>query len=341
MRPSRPALSVIVPLLNEAESLPALYDGLCSVLPDDGEILFVDDGSTDESAEILERFVKSDRRVRVVRFRRNFGKSIALAAGFRRARGELVATIDADLQDDPKSIAKLADKVGEGYDVVGAWRKRRQDPAMKILVSQIFNILVSFLGGCRFRDINCGLKVIRREVLQTFPLSPGFHRFIPLLAYWRGFRTTEVEVEHHPRLHGRSRYGRTRLFRGLLDLVVILFLVRYRGRPGRYFTALGLLLGMAGFGVSAFLAYLRLATGSIQSRFPLLGLGLVLMVVGVQLFSMGLFGELMAYHFRSQLPSEPATWESGGDADEETDSSTDAVAVDVESQSESDVKERQ
>jgi hypothetical protein len=173
----------------------------------------------------------------------------------------------------------------------------------------------SLLGGVELRDINCGLKVLRRDVLDEIVLSGGFHRFIPLLAHWRGFHVAEVEVGHAPRKHGGSRYGGDRAARGLLDLVVLLFLVRHEGRPARYFAGLGTMLGAAGLGISVYLAALRIATGSIQSKFPLLALGLVLMVVGVQLFSLGLFGELLAYHFRARRPFEPAAREIDGSRD--------------------------
>jgi glycosyltransferase involved in cell wall biosynthesis len=305
----RPPLSVVIPIYNEAASLPELHARLAETLAPEAEIIFVDDGSADRSAEILGELVAKDGRVRVVRFRRNFGKSLALAAGFRRARGELVATIDADLQEDPADISRLVEKLGDEFDVVGAWRRTRRDRRGKVLASRVFNRLVCWIGGVRFRDINCGLKVMRREVLEDFNLAGGFHRFIPLLAHWRGFRTVELEVSHAPRRHGKSRYGGQRFLRGLLDLAVILFLVRFDSRPGRYFVALGSLFGVTGFGISAYLAILRLATGSVQSRFPLLGLGLVLIVVGVQLLSLGLFGELLAYHVRTSSRSEPATWE--------------------------------
>lgn len=310
MPTERPPLSVVIPIYNEEASLPELHERLAQVLPRDAEIIFVDDGSSDRSAAILGELATQDDRLRIVGFRRNFGKSLALAAGFRRARGELVATIDADLQEDPADLSRLADKLGEGFDVAGGWRRTRRDRWTKVFASRVFNRLVCWIGGVRFRDINCGLKVMRREVLENLQLAGGFHRFIPLLAHWRGFRAVEVEVSHVPRRHGKSRYGGARFLRGLLDLAVMLFLVRFDGRPGRYFVALGSLFGVAGFGVSAYLAGLRLATGSIQSRFPLLGLGLVLIVVGVQLLSLGLFGELIAYHLRSSTRSEPATWEA-------------------------------
>jgi glycosyltransferase involved in cell wall biosynthesis len=304
-------ITVVVPVLDEEASLEELHTRLGQVLPAGAEIIYADDGSTDRTPAVLREILARDPRVRVVRLRRHGGKSLALAAGFARARGELIATIDADLQEDPADISRLADRLGEGHDLVVGWRRARRDSRAKVWGSRIFNSCVSILGGARFRDLNCGLKVARREVLEEIVLAGGFHRFIPLLAHWKGFRVTEVEIPHRPRKHGTSRYRQDRILRGLIDLAVILFLVRHEGRPARYFAAAGSLMGLAGFGISAYLAWLRLETGSIQERFPLLALGLVLLVVGVQLFSLGLFGELLAYHFRSRRPFGPSVVETG------------------------------
>ena len=303
-----PSLSVIVPVLNEDQSLEELHARLSASIPADSEILFVDDGSTDGTRGVLGKIAAGDSRVRVIRFRRNFGKSMALEAGFRKSRGKVVVTIDADLQDDPGEIPRLIQKLDEGYDLVGGWRRRRRDPRGKVLGSRIFNFIVSVLGGVRLRDVNCGLKVLRREVLDDIVLAGGFHRFIPLLAHWRGYRVGEVDVAHSPRRHGKSRYRGDRIPQGLLDLLAVTFLLRFEGRPSRYFAGLGIALGLSGFAISAYLACLRIITGSIRSQFPLLALGLVLLVVGIQLFSLGLFGELLAYHFRSRRPFSPASW---------------------------------
>jgi len=325
---SRPPLSVIIPILNEEESLGELHSRLGLCLPPDAEIIFVDDGSTDGTTGVLEGIASRDPRVQAYRFRRNFGKSTALAAGFRRARGDLVATMDADLQEDPSEIQRLAGKISAGYDLVVGWRRKRRDPWGKVMGSRIFNACVSLIGGTRFRDINCGLKVMRREVLEDISLAGGFHRFLPLLAHWKGYRVAEVEVGHQPRRHGESRYGGDRIREGVLDLLAVMFLVRFEGRPSRYFAAVGILLGLLGFVISSYLAGLRILTGSIQERFPLLALGLVLLVVGVQLFSLGLFGELVAHHFRSRRSFEPALWalRSGGSDVTPPDRQADAQA---------------
>ena len=318
-RSSRLPLSVVIPVLDEERSIEELHTLLVGAVPADAEILYVDDGSSDASPRILADLARRDARVRAVLLRRRSGKSAALSAGFRRARGGIIATLDADLQDDPAEIPRLLAKLDEGYDLATGWRRERKDPPLKVLGSKLFNRAASLLGGVRLRDINCGLKVMRREVLDDIVLSGGFHRFIPLLAHWRGFAVAEVEVRHAPRKHGASRYGGDRAARGLLDLIVLLFLVRHEGRPARYFAGIGTLMGIAGLAISGYLAGLRIITGSIQSKFPLLALGLVLLIVGVQLFSLGLFGELLAYHFRARRPFEPAAREIDGGAEEDGD----------------------
>lgn len=295
--------------MNEEESLRELQGRLAACLPGDFEVIYVDDGSTDGTSVVLRELAAKDPRVRVFKLSRHFGKSAALATGFRRARAPVVATIDADLQEDPADILRLAKKLEEGFDVVGGWRKDRKDSRWKVLGSRVFNSAASLLSGAGLRDINCGLKVMRRSVVEDIALAGGFHRFFSLLAYARGYRVAEVEVSHRPRIYGKSRYGGRRILEGLLDLLVVLFLGKFEGRPSRYFAGVGLSFAAAGAAISAYLAALRLLTGSIQARFPLLALGLVLLIVGVQLFSLGLFGDLIAYHFRTRSRFEPVAEE--------------------------------
>ncbi len=308
-------MTVIVPVLDEEPNLAELHRRLREAIPEGSEVIFVDDGSRDGSLDLLRRIAAGDPGTRVLRLRRHMGKSQALDAGFAAARGRFVATIDADLQEDPADIPRLLAVIqAEGFDLVGAWRRHRRDPRSKVLASRAFNALVSLLGGVRFRDINCGLKVMRREVIEDVSLAPGFHRFIPLMAHWKGFRATEREVEHRPRRHGRSRFGRERIFHGLVDMAVIQFLVRSEGRPSRYFIALGMLLSLAGLGVSSYIAYLRLAHGTIESRYPLMALGILLLLAGIQVVSLGFFGEMVAYLFRSRRAPAPAAEEVTGGA---------------------------
>ena len=307
-----PSLSVVIPVHDEVDSIAALHEEVRAALHDDFEVVFVDDGSDDGTREVLcELARRHPETTRVVGFRRNYGKSHALGAGFRRARGRFIATLDGDLQDDPAEVPRLLAKLrDDGYDVVGGWRRRRRDPAGKIASSWLFNALVRLLCRVRFRDINCGLKVFRREVLDEIHLTSGYHRFLPLLAHWKGFRVAEAEVAHRPRRHGESRYGSSRSLRALMDLAVLMFLERLEGRPGRHLAGFGALLCAGGGGILGSLAVLRIVSGSIQSRFPLLALGLLLLVVGLGLVAVGFLSELIAYHFRSRNPVEPLVWEA-------------------------------
>lgn len=295
-------VSVVIPLLNEEESIEPLYTALRRAL--DGmeeryEVIFVDDGSTDGSFAVLERLYNGDpQHVRVIRFRRNFGKTAALTAGFRQAQGEVIVTLDADLQDDPAEIPKFMTKLGEGYDLAAGWRFPRRDPLSKRLPSWIYNRVVSALTGVGLHDFNCGFKAYRREVVEDMKLYGELHRFIPVLAHWKGYRIGEVEVVHHPRRHGRSKYGVERLGRAFLDFLIVLFLTHYLRRPLQLFGTAGALLFLAGFGIGLYLTVLWFLGGGIGWR-PLLFLGILAMIVGLQLASIGLLGEMIrnfAYH---------------------------------------------
>lgn len=291
-----PEISVVIPLYNEAETLEELHRQLKEVLEEQRrsyEILFVDDGSTDQSPEILARLTESDERVGVVAFRRNFGKAAALDAGFKQARGHTIITMDADLQDDPSEIPQFIAKLEAGFDLVNGWRKLRRDPWHKLLPSKIFNKMVVVLSGIRLRDFNCGFKACRAEALKDIDLYGELHRFIPVLVFSRGFRVTEIPVRHHPRRSGKSKYGLARLPKGFFDLMTVLLNTRYRTRPLHLFGFAGLLLSGLGFLVLSYLTVLWfMGVRPIGNR-PLLFLGLLLMVVGVQLISTGLLGELI------------------------------------------------
>jgi len=289
-------LSVVVAVLDEEESIRPLYSALDEVLnglDKEYEIIFIDDGSEDNSFEILKSLHEDDREhVRVIQFRRNFGKTAALTAGFREARGDVVLTMDADLQDDPAEIPSLLDKLNEDYDLVVAWRHDRKDPLSKRLPSKVANIAVSLLTGVKIHDLNCGFKAYRREVVGELKLYGELHRFIPVLAHWRGFRVTEHKVAHRPRQYGQSKYGFERLGRSFLDFGMVLFLTQYLKRPMHLFGTLGALLFLIGFAIGLYLTGLWLLGEGIGWR-PLLFLGILAMIVGVQMASIGLLGEMI------------------------------------------------
>jgi glycosyltransferase involved in cell wall biosynthesis len=295
--PESLALSVVIPLINEAASLAELHGKLSEVLNRlhvHAEMIFVDDGSTDESFEILQRLQKRDRRVRVIQFRRNYGKSAALAAGFARAKGRNIITMDADLQDDPEEIPHLLNELRRGSDLVSGWKKRRHDKLSKRFASKIFNAVTSFLTGLKLHDINCGLKAYRREVTDNIHVYGQLHRYLPVLAFKEGFRVGETEVRHHPRKYGKSKFGLSRYTSGFFDLLTVLFLTRYTRRPLHLFGIGGLTSFLLGFGISAYLTYERLFNHRYLTNRPILWLGLLLIIVGIQLISFGLLGEMLA-----------------------------------------------
>ena len=288
-------ISVVVPVHEEERTVALLFEELQAALDPLGEpweAVFVDDGSTDGSFSALTRLHNAHDNVRVVRLRRNFGKAAALAAGFANVQGDVVVTIDADLQDDPAEIPRLLAKLDEGFDLVSGWKAHRRDPLTRRALSRIFNWVTGRVSGLRLHDLNCGLKAYRVDVVQGLRLYGELHRFIPVLAHYRGHRIAELSVNHRPREHGRSRYGVERYLRGFLDLLTVSFIGRYRYRPLHLFGGLGLMLGTIGFGVLAYLTVLKIGGHAIGRR-PLLILGVLLMVVGLQLFSLGLISELI------------------------------------------------
>jgi glycosyltransferase involved in cell wall biosynthesis len=311
-----PSLSVIIPLLNEADNLAALYERLAASLAGVGrayEIIFVDDGSSDASPGILEDLFQRDAaHVRVLQFRRNFGKTAALSAGFAHARGQVVITLDADLQDDPAEIPAMLAKLDEGYDLVAAWRYNRQDPLDKTLPSRFFNLVVSRSTGLSLHDFNCGFKAYRRVVTDSVRLYGELHRFIPVLAYQQGFRIAELAVQHHPRHAGVSKYGAKRLLKGFIDFGTVLFLTTYLKRPSHLFGVSGVAVFGLGSLANLYLAFLWVlrevwgmaGIGPIGTR-PLLIVAVLAMILGIQLISIGLLGEMLRYfNFR---PTEEYT----------------------------------
>ena len=297
-------LSVVVPVRNEERSVALLYDELAAALDPLGEAweaVFVDDGSTDGSFSALTRLHAATTNVRVVRLRRNFGKAAALMAGFDQAQGDTIVTIDGDLQDDPSEIPRLLAKLEEGFDLVSGWKTRRRDPLMRRVLSRLFNAVTSRFSGVRLHDMNCGLKAYRAEVVHGLRLYGELHRFVPVLAHYRGYRIAELPVNHRPREHGRSRYGPERYLRGFLDLLTVSFIGRYRHRPLHLFGGLGLALGAIGLGILVYLTILKLGGHAIGGR-PLLTLGVLLVVVGLQFFSLGLISEMITSHHEERVP---------------------------------------
>jgi glycosyltransferase involved in cell wall biosynthesis len=296
-------LSVVVPVYNEERSVELLYDEVASALDPlerAWEVVFVDDGSTDGSFGALTRLHARAPNVRVVRLRRNFGKAAALAAGFAQAGGDVIVTIDADGQDDPAEIPRLLAKLDEGFDLVSGWKTRRRDPWRRRILSRVFNTVTGWISGVRLHDMNCGLKAYRADVVKGLALYGELHRFLPVLAYERGYRVAELPVNHRPREHGRSRYGLERYLRGFFDLITVTFMGRYRHRPLHLFGGLGLALGGVGFLVCLYLTVLWLSGSAIGHR-PLLTLGVLLVVVGLQFLSLGLIGEMITTHHEERV----------------------------------------
>jgi glycosyltransferase involved in cell wall biosynthesis len=301
------SLSIVIPVMDEAGSLPQLLDEILAAVSGlalDGarEIIFIDDGSTDGSTQVIERLVQQHADVQLIQFRRNFGKSAALAAGFAAAKGEFVITLDADLQDVPAEMGRLLAPLQAGEaDLVSGWKTPRQDPWTKTVPSSIFNRSVRLLTGIPLHDFNCGYKAYRQEVLDELQLYGEMHRYIPVLAHFRGFRLAEVPVRHRPRAHGRSKFGIERTFRGFFDLLTVMFLNHYTRRPLHLFGWLGGLALAAGFAINAYLALLKLGFGEAIGNRPLLTLGVLLMVIGGQFVVFGLLGEMIAYQTRVSI----------------------------------------
>ena len=295
-------LSVIIPVKNEEKSLYLLHEELSKVLKnisDDYEILFVDDGSTDQSPQTVENLHQSNPRVKLIQFRRNFGKSAALLAGFREASGDIIFTVDADLQDDVNEIPRFLEELDKGYDLISGWKVRRRDFWTRVLASRIFNAAVRFLTDVKLHDLNCGFKCYRKEVVKDLRIYGELHRFIPILAAWRGFKVGEISVEHHPRPFGKSKFGMERILRGFFDFITVYFLTHYLKRPLHLFGGVGLGLLAMGTVVSGYFAVQWLMGIPLHLR-PIMVMGWVLIVLGVQLMLMGLIGEMITHTDRDR-----------------------------------------
>lgn len=303
----RPTISVVIPVFNERGTLEQLHEELTGVLTTvarDHEIVFVDDGSADGSRELLEQISLRDPRTHLLAFRSNRGKAEALNVGFREAKGELVVTMDADLQDKPSELPRMLTAL-DGYDLVSGWKKVRHDPLGKTLPSKFFNWVTGRVSGLELHDFNCGFKIYRREVVQELDLYGEMHRFIPVLAAWQGFRPTEVAIEHAPRTWGKSKYGFSRLFKGAYDLLTVYVLTRFEHRPLHFFGTLGLALSTLGFAILLYMSYLRLVLDATIGNRPLLFLGIVALLAGLQLGSTGLIGEIIVRRTRGNSSRAP------------------------------------
>ena len=291
------SISVVIPTYNEQESLTELVGILKDVLKsqEKWEVLFIDDGSTDGSVELLTKVVNNEPNFKLIQLHRNYGKSAALAEGFKLADGDFVITMDADLQDDPQEIPNLIAKLSDGYDLVTGWKKTRKDPWTKRFPSKIANFVTGLMTGVKVHDMNCGLKAFRQTVIKSLDIYGGRHRYIPALAAQKNFRVTEIQVKHHERKFGETKYGGSRLFHGFFDLITILFLNRYTQKPLHLFGLFGLGFLVVSFFSEIYVVILKIFFGHpFQKHFAMMILGAMLFVLGLWFFSIGLIGEMVA-----------------------------------------------
>lgn len=289
-------ISFIIPSKNEEDSVAPLYLEIKKNLKgitNRFEIIFIDDGSTDDTLNQVLKLRRKDKKVKVIKLRGWHGKSIALKTGFEYARGEIVITMDADLQDNPKEIRRFVEKIEEGFDLVSGWKKKRYDPLSKTLPSKIGNTLTRFLTGIKIHDLNCGFKAYRKQVVKQLNLYGELYKYIPVLVQKQNFRVTEIIVSHRKRKFGSSKFGWERNIKGFLDMLTVIFLTGYLRRPSHFFGTAGFVALFFGFIIGSYITYLRITTGGIQYRHPLLFLGILLIVIGIQLVTTGLLAEMI------------------------------------------------
>lgn len=303
-------ISFVIPVYNEEETITTLAKQIQSVVKKEElgvyEIIFVDDGSRDKSWDVIEKLHDDDpQHIKALHFRRNFGKADALAAGFGEATGKIVFTLDADLQDDPEEIPNFIKMLEEeNLDMISGWKKTRHDPLSKTLPSRLFNAVTCAVSGLKLHDFNCGFKCYRREVVQHVRLYGELHRFIPVLAHAEGFLVGEIAVKHHPRRHGVSKYGMSRLIKGFIDLMTVVLTTRYLQRPAHLFGGLGTITGVGGFCILAYLSMMKLIAGVPIGNRPLFFLGILLLLLAAQMVSLGLVAELIQRNTRAQRRQE-------------------------------------
>ncbi|MDD4877721.1 MAG: glycosyltransferase family 2 protein [Candidatus Nanoarchaeia archaeon] len=298
-------LSIITPVYNEEQNVGLFYSKATKVLKSIGkgyEILFIDDGSRDSTLKAIKTLQKKDKHVKFITFRRNFGKAAALSAGFEHANGDIIITMDGDLQDEPEEIPKFIAKIEEGYDLVNGWKFKRKDPLSKTIPSKFFNWLTSKMIGLNLHDFNCGFKAYRKEVVKEITLYGDMHRYIPAIAFWKGYRIAELPVKHNPRLHGKSKYGGKRLLTGFIDLMTVKYLTSYQVKPLQLFGKVGLLFILLGLVSGLYLVIEWFQGIGIGGR-PLLILSVLTTLVGIQFLSIGLLGEMITSSMEQQHKS--------------------------------------
>jgi len=315
-------LSIVIPFYNEEKSIEPLYHEILNVLvklEKSFEIIFIDDGSTDTSYDIVYSLQQRDPRISLIRFQSNRGKAAAINAGFKRAAGSIVFTMDADLQDDPKEIPRFLEKMDEGYDLVSGWKQRRFDPMEKKIPSKIFNFITSMVTGIKLHDFNCGFKAYRRDVIEEVKVYGDLHRYIPALTYWKGYRVGEISVEHHPRTFGESKYGWKRYFHGFFDLFTVVLITRFIHRPIYLFGLSGMLMLFYGLAILCFIAILQIIYGSILGHKPLSYFGVLSVLFGSQLIATGLVAEMLSvfrpsndriFSIREMISPKKEKWEA-------------------------------
>lgn len=296
-------VSFVIPAYNEEESIDILYEKISTTIKpitEKYEILFVDDGSTDNTYNRMKIISEMDKHVRVIKFRRNFGKSVALDEAFKQVSGDIVFTMDADLQDDPDEIPKFIEKINQGNDLVSGWKQKRKDPVLsKNIPSKLFNFMIGIVSGLKLHDYNCGFKAYRKQVIKQISLYGELHRYIPAIVHSLGFKVTEIPVQHHARPFGVSKFGISRFYRGFYDFITILFLTRYLKRPMHLFAGFGLLFFSSGSLICLYLTLIWFTGEEIGKR-PLLILGVMLILIGMQFISTGLIAEMLTYGRQQQ-----------------------------------------